>query len=400
MLAAIEAAKGGANVVLLEKNNRLGVKLLITGKGRCNITNYEIDNRKLAEAYGDNGKFLLSGLSRFSVFDVIDLFEKQGVKIKVERGNRVFPCSDKSMDVLQVLEKKLRQSGTGVKVVKNAEVNKFVVKGDSIEKVILNNGHEQQFDEYIVCAGGKSYPTTGSDGSMYELLKKLGHTIVPPRPALVPVICKERFIGDLEGLSLKHVEISAWQNDKKQTSRFGEAIFTGDGMSGPIIIDMSKEVCELLSNGQVKLGIDFKPALSEREVDVRILRDFQELKNKMFKNSLDKLLPKKLIPIVIKLSEIDPDKKINSITKEERKGLIKIIKNFELTVTRLAGFDKAIVTSGGVDLKEVDPKTMRSKIIKNLLFAGEVLDIDGPTGGYNLQVAWTTGYVAGSMLDE
>ena len=396
LMAAGRAAEMGADVVLLEKNTRLGVKLLITGKGRCNITNVESDLQFLTEKYGKNGKFLFSSFSKFGVNDVVDFFETAGVKTKVERGGRVFPVSNRSSDVLIALKKYI-EAGQ-VRVLRTAEVVKIVHREKRVAKLLLESGKSIVADNYIVCTGGKSYPETGSTGEIYKLLTHLGHRVNKPTPSLVPVICQDRFIKQLEGLSLKNVEISIWQDRKKKTSRFGEAIFTADGMSGPIILDMSKEANQLLKNGDVKLVIDFKPALSEQALDKRVLRDFQELNNKMFKNSLDQLLPKKLIPVVVRLSKIDEDKKVNSISKEERKKLVKLLKSFELKLIKVGGFDKAIVTSGGVELKEVDPKTMQSKIIPNLYLAGEVLDLDGPTGGYNLQVAWSTGYVAGDSV--
>lgn len=398
MMAAGRSAEKGADVFLLERNNRLGAKLLITGKGRCNITNIENNLKFLTEKYGKNGKFLFSALSKFGAEDIVNFFESLGVKTKVERGGRVFPVSDQSADVLNALEKYMRRNK--VKVFKNSMVNKIVLKDNKIEKAILKNGESIVADKYIICTGGKSYPKTGSTGEMYQLIAKLGHKINKLYPSLVPVVCEDKFVKKLEGLSLKNVEISAWQDKKKKIFRFGEAIFTSNGMSGPIILDMSKGIRQLLKTGPAALKIDFKPALTEQKLDKRVQKDFHELKNKIFKNSLDKLLPKKMIPVIIQLSEIDPDKKVNLIAKDERKTLIKLLKQFELNLAGVGGFENAIITSGGVDLKEVDPKTMQSKIISNLYFAGEVLDLDGPTGGYNLQVAWSTGFAAGNYVNE
>ena len=359
LIAAGRAAEMGAKVVLVEKNTRLGVKLLITGKGRCNITNVESDLQFLTEKYGKNGKFLFSSFSRFGVNDVIDFFETAGLKTKVERGGRVFPDSNRSSDVLIVLKEYVNNGK--VKVLRVSEVVKIVKREDRIAKILLESGQSIVADNYIVCTGGKSYPETGSTGEIYKLLTHLGHRINKPTPSLVPVVCQEKFIKQLEGLSLKNVDISVWQDRKKKTSRFGEAIFTADGMSGPIILDMSKEATQLLSTGDVKLIIDFKPALSEQALDKRVIQDFQESNNRMFKNSLDQLLPKKLIPVIIQLSKIDGDKKVNAISKEERKKLVTLLKSFEMKLIKVAGFAKAIVTSGGVELKEVDPKTMQSK---------------------------------------
>ena len=403
MMAAARAGELGSRVILLEKNTQLGTKLLITGKGRCNITNAEEDLKKLINVYGPNGKFLYSAMNKFSNQDVVNFFDKHGIETKIERGNRVFPTSDKARDIVACLNKYLTKSKVEIKF--NSSVEKMVIKDNAIEKIILQNGQEIIADNYLIATGGKSYPGTGATGDGYKWLKQLSHTIIEPNPVLTPIIIKETIVKQLEGLSLKNVEISLWAppnqslrsgtgQGKKLASEFGEALFTGNGLSGPIILDLSKKVTENLDK-KLQIKIDFKPALDYPTLDKRILRDFAEQKNKQFKNSLDKLLPKKLIPVIIELSEIEPDKAINEITKDERKKLLKLLKEFELNISGLVGFEKAIVTSGGVNLKEVDPKTMKSKIIDNLSLAGEILDIDGPTGGYNLQVAWSTGYTAG-----
>ncbi len=393
MIMAGRAAEKGARVLLLEKNPKLGVKLLITGKGRCNIVNAETDIKKVTQQFGDNGKFLYSVLNKFGSQDIVKFFEDLGVKTKIERGNRIFPVSDRSEDILKALIKYLKKNKVEVKT--KAEVKDIIFKENKIEKIVLKSGEELTASNYAICTGGKSYPATGSSGDGYRWLKKSGHNIIPPTPSLVPVILNEKYIKDLEGLSLKNVQIEVYQDNKKKDSRFGEAIFTSNGLSGPIILDMSKKIGELLNNGEVTLKIDFKPALDFKVLDKRIQNDFKEMNNKMFKNSLDLLLPKKLIPVIIKLSKIDEDKKVNSITKEERSVLLHLLKEFELEVKKIDGFDKAIITSGGVDLKEIDPKTMKSRIISNLYLTGEVLDLDGPTGGYNLEASWSTGYCAG-----
>ena len=390
MLASARAAENGARVLLLEKNNKLGIKLLITGKGRCNITNADFDQRSFIDKFGSNGKFLFSAFNKFNNEQIINFFNSRGLEVQVERGNRVFPVTNKAGDVLNILIDYLKQNKVEIKT--NSEVKDIVLKDNKIEKIILKNGEEFKAEKYLICTGGKSYPLTGSTGDAYAWLEKMGHTIIKPTPALVPIICEQNFIKDLEGLSLKNVNISIFQNNKKVDSRFGEAIFTANGLSGPIILDMSKNISELLNSDKVNLEIDFKPALEFETLDKRIQRDFSEAKNKMFKNSLNQLLPQKLIPIVIKLSQINPDKQVNSITKEERKKLLHLLKNFSLDIKKIDGFNKAIITSGGVDLHEVDPKTMQSKIIDNLYLAGEVLNLDGPTGGYNLQVCWSTAY--------
>jgi hypothetical protein len=396
MMAAGRAGELGARVVLLEKNNKPGLKLLLTGKGRCNITNKADSEREMIEEFGPPGKFLFSALHKFGVDDAIDFFEERGVKIKVERGNRVFPASDQSPDVLEALLGYLKKSKVEIKT--NSAIKEIIFKDDKIEKVLLFGGREIIADKFIIATGGKSYPATGSTGDGYLWLKKSGHKITELKPALVPVIVKEKLVKELEGLSLKNVAISLYKDKRKIDSRFGEAIFTADGLSGPIIIDLSRAVGELIdsaSGGSVRLQIDFKPALDYPTLDLRIRKDFAALKNKLFKNGLNGLLPGKLIPVIIKLSGINPEKKVNLISRTERKKLLHLLKEFSLEIKGLAGFDKAIITSGGVALKEVDPKTMQSKIIKNLYLAGEILDLAGPTGGYNLQVCWSTGFAAG-----
>ncbi|PIR66954.1 MAG: aminoacetone oxidase family FAD-binding enzyme [Parcubacteria group bacterium CG10_big_fil_rev_8_21_14_0_10_36_14] len=393
MMAAGRAGELGSRVVLIEKNEHLGIKLLVTGKGRCNITTAEEDLKNIINAYGQNGKFLYSALNKFSNKDIITFFETHGVKTKTERGQRVFPVSDKSRDVADCLKKYLKTSRVEIKL--NSPVKKIITNLDKnkIEKIILKNNEEIVADNYIIATGGKSYPKTGSTGDGYEWLKQLGHKIIEPKPALTPIIVKEKLVKELEGLSLKNAELSLWHKNKI-ASYFGELIFMSNGLSGPIALNLSKKISEIKMT-EPKLKIDFKPALDYPTLDKRIQRDFEEQKNKQFKNSLDKLLPKKLIPVIIKLSKIPENKKINEITKTERKTIVKLLKEFTFSVFGLVGFDKAVITSGGADLREIDPKTMKSKIINNLYLAGEILDIDGPTGGYNLQVAWSTGYSAG-----
>jgi len=392
MMAAGWAAKSGAKVVLLEKNKTLGKKLLITGKGRCNITNALKDNREFIKELGPKGSFLFSALAAFGPKAVIDFFEARGVKTKVERGGRVFPVSDLSVDVLNALVGFLNDGQ--VTIIKEVIIKKFVTEENIIKKIILAD-REIVVDKVIIATGGLAYPATGSTGDGYAWAKKIGHEIILPRPALVPILVKEKFIKDLEGLSLKNVAIAVYQNNKKIAEEFGEALFTDRGLSGPIILDLSQIVGECLVTGSVELKINFKPALDRPTFDARLQKDFSENPNKAFKNSLDLLLPKKLIPVFLKLSRIDVNKKAGQLTKEERNRLLKLFSEFVLTVDRLDGFDKAIITAGGVDLKEINPKTMGSKIIKNLFFAGEIIDLNGPTGGYNLQIAFATGYLAG-----
>lgn len=392
MIAAGRAAELGGRVILIEKNKKLGRKLLLTGKGRCNITNAEFNLRKLVENYGKNGKFLFHVFSVFGPKNVIDFFEKLGLKTKKERGKRVFPFSDKSEDVLKTLIKYLIKNK--VNIIYNSEVIGIDYQNRKIKKLILKN-REIVAENYIFCTGGKSFPLTGSTGDGFKWAKDLGHHVKELSPALVPIKTKESWVKELQGLSLKNVEISVFQKDKKRCSKFGECLFTHFGLSGPIILGISKKVGELLKKGEVKISLDLKPALDFAKLDKRIQRDFKKYQNKSFKNCLIDLLPRKLISIIVKLSNIDPEKKVNSITKEERHTLVKLLKNLEITAEGLSGFNSAIVTSGGISLEEINDKTMRSKIIDNLFFAGEIINVDGPTGGFNLQICWSTGYLAG-----
>ena len=392
MMAALRASECGAEVLLLEKNNTPGIKLLMTGKERCNITNAETDPKKFAANFGKNGKFLLSALYRFGVEDTINFFHKNKLKTVVERGGRIFPESGRAKDVQELFLRLLKRNN--VAFLTGCGIRNIFLKENRIDKIILEKG-EVKARNYLICTGGLSYPQTGSTGDGYKRAKDMGHTIIKPKPALTPIVVKEEWVRELEGLSLKNVSISLYQNNKKKDERFGEALFTGFGMSGPIILDMSKSIGQLLAAGDVDLFIDFKPALDFDMLDKRILRDLEEHKNKTIKNILPDLLPQKILPVILDLTKIDPEKKGNSITKDERKKLRLLLKQFPLTIKSLLGFNKAIITSGGIALNEIDPKTMRSKIIDNLYFAGEILDLDGPTGGYNLQVCWSTGYLAG-----
>lgn len=397
MMAAGRAAEKGASVLLLEKNDRLGRKLLITGKGRCNISHHEFNNRDLISVFGENSDFLFSSFSKFSVPETLFFFNNRGLETKVERGNRIFPESDNSEDVLDILIDYMKEGN--VKIQTKAEVTEIVYKKNKIEKIIVNNHEELIADNYLIATGGLSYPGTGSTGDGYDWAENMGHEVIDPAPALVGIIVVERWIKELQGLSLKNVEISIWQNDKKVDSRFGEALFTHEGLSGPIILDMSKEIGKSLKKGLLKLKIDFKPALDYPTLDKRLIKDFKANSNKEFRNSLGKLLPQKLIPIIISMSNIDSYKKVNGITKEERKTLLHLLKEFTLNIERIDGFNRAVVTCGGVDLHDIDPKTLKSKLVDDLYFAGEVLDLDAPTGGYNLQLAWTSGWVVGDSIE-
>jgi predicted Rossmann fold flavoprotein len=397
MLAAGRAAEQGARVVLLEKNSNLGKKLLITGKGRCNLTQAEFDDKKIIEKFGKKGRFLFSSLAVFGPEETIQFFEERGLPTKIERGGRVFPVSDISQDVLEVMQKYLKDNG--VKIMSGREVLGFESDGQKIKSVKLQGGRVSA-DKFILATGGKSYPATGSTGDGYRWAKELGHTIIEPMPALVPLKTEEAWVKEAQGLSLKNVEIKLMQNDKKQDSRFGEMLFTHFGLSGPIVLDISKKAGELKAQGEVVISIDLKPALTHDQLDARIQKDFKENIKKDFINYLPELLPQKLVSVIVKMSGINPRKKINFITKDERKKLVNLLKDLRLTFDGTTGYVQAIVTSGGVATKEVDPKTMRSRVIDNLFLAGEILDLDGPTGGYNLQMCWSTAYAAGTYAAE
>ena len=392
MLAAGRAAELEAKVVLIEKNEILGKKLLITGKGRCNFTHSEFDIRKFAEKFGRNGRFLYSALAIFGAREVINFFECRGLKSRVEQGDRIFPEERNAQDILNVLTKYLTEGK--VNILLNSEITGFKQNNGKISQVFLQD-RQISADKFIICTGGKAYPQTGSTGDGYRWAEQLGHTVITPVPALNPVKTSENWVKEVQGLSLKNVSIKLFQNGKKQDERFGEMLFTHFGVSGPIVMDMSKNIGALLKNGPAKLLLDLKPALDFKKLDKRIQRDFQEFKGRMFKNSLKGLLPLSMIPVMIKLSGIDPEKKVDYINREERNKLVHLLKELELTPTELLGFKWSVVTSGGVSLKEVNPNTMGSKKMENLYFAGEILDLDGPSGGYNLQACWSTGFLAG-----
>lgn len=389
LIAAVECKRLGQDILVIERNPRPGKKIAITGKGRCNVTTLNHDLRDLISRYQRNGKFLYGAFSRFSVQDTLDYFEKTlKVKLKIERGNRVFPKSDSAVDIIYGLQEEIIDD-----ILPNTSVLSFNMEGNSIRSVVTYKG-EFQAKRYILATGGKSYPITGSNGDGYALAQSVGHSIVEPKPALVPVICKERWIKKLEGLSLVNVKITAFQKEKEITSKFGEALFTHQGMTGPIVIDMSRYIGDALEKGEVQLSIDFKPALSREKLDRRVREDFQIYRNKVFKNSLKKLLPSSLIPVFLDLCGIDLEKKVAEISKEERIKVVNLLKDFRITPIKLDDWDKAIVTAGGINIKEIDPTTMKSKIVDNLYFAGEIIDVYGPTGGYNLQICWSTGILA------
>jgi len=395
LMAAGRAAELGKSVVLLEKNKKPGRKLVLTGKGRCNIANAEFDLRRLVENYGKKGQFLFHAFHLFGPQKAIEFFEKNGLKTKIERGQRVFPESSDAQDVLNIFIKYLLKGK--VKILYGAEVIDIERTKHHINKLILKDS-EIIAKNYIICTGGKSYPATGSTGDGYEWAEKLGHSIEDLMPALVPLRIKEKWVSELQGLSLKNVEVTVLQKEKKEFSIFGECLFTHFGLSGPIILDVSQKVGELLKKTAVEISLDLKPALDFETLDARLQRDFQKYHNKFFQNSLDDLLPQKLIPVIVKFSGIDPLKKTTYITKEERQNLVKLLKNLKMTVAGLLSFESAIITSGGVSLREIDDKTMKSKIVDNLFFAGEIIDVHGPSGGFNLQICWSTGYLAGSNV--
>ena len=380
MMAAITAAEAGADVTLMEKNEKLGKKLYITGKGRCNLTN-TCELPVFFENVPRGGKFLYSAIHAFSNEDTCAFFENSGLLLKEERGGRIFPVSDQSSDVIKTLKKRLKQAG--VKIRLKSEVKELA---------------DLDADAIVIATGGISYQSTGSTGAGYRFAESLGHKIRPPVPSLVPLICKDTFIAKLEGLSLKNITVSVSADGKQVFTQFGEMLFTGNGVSGPVILTASSVIGRELNLEEKTflLHIDLKPSLSAEQLDKRILRDFEAEKNKVFKNSLGKLLPSKLIPVIVNLSGIDPFKKVNEITKKEREMLTGLLKNLTFTLRKTAGFEQAVITSGGICLKEVNPKTMESKKCPGIFFAGEVLDADAYTGGFNLQIAFSTGRAAGA----
>ncbi len=410
MLAAISSAQNGNDVTILEKMEMLGKKLLITGKGRCNITS-SLPIDEFIKNIPGNGMFMFSSFNNFTNEDILSLLKQEGVETKVERGNRVFPVSDSSKDVQKALIHILKK--LNIKVITNAKVERILVKEKVVcgVKAVINGKESEIFaDKVILASGGKSYPGTGSTGDGYKLAQEVGHTITKIRASLVPLTVHDgkdlKICKSMQGLSLKNVSIKLKDTSKNKViyEDFGEMLFTHFGVSGPTILSSSahllryKNVEELLKNKKIILSIDLKPALSEEKLDERILRDFNEEKNRDYKNSLDKLLPKKMIDTIIELSGINPNKKVNEITKKERLGLVHLLKNLEISISGFRPIEEAIVTSGGINVKEINPKTMESKLVKGLYFAGEVIDVDAYTGGFNLQIAYSTGYTAGMSL--
>lgn len=395
MTAAIAAAENGHDVLLLEQNEKLGKKLYITGKGRCNITN-ACETEELFLNVTKNAKFLYSAFYTYDSNRVMQFFEENGLALKTERGNRVFPVSDHSSDVIATLQKVLKEKG--VKTCLNTKVVKILTDKEMVCGVCLENGDKIRLDALVIATGGFSYQSTGSTGDGYRFAKELGHNVTELSPALVPFCTKEDYVKELQGLSLKNVTVSVYRKNKKVYEDFGEMLFTHFGVSGPLILSASSRIPGNIANEELFMEIDLKPALTKEQLDKRILRDFEESQNKQFKNAIPKLLPLKMIPVVIELSGIQPEKKVNEITKEERERLVMTIKHFPVTITGLRDFNEAIITRGGVSVKEINPSTMESKKIRHLYFAGEVMDVDAVTGGFNLQIAWSSGYLAGTSI--
>ena len=393
MMAGIAAAGAGHQVHIYEKNEKLGKKIFITGKGRCNLTN-ACDTEELFGNVVHNPKFLYSSFYGFTNFDVMDFMEQNGCPVKAERGNRVFPVSDKSSDVIRALSARLRD--LGVEISLHEEVSGILAQDGHVTGIRLKKGGRTvPADAVIVTTGGLSYPTTGSTGDGYRFARELGHRVTELSPALVPFEVKEPVVKELQGLSLRNINARILKGGKTLYEEFGEMLFTHYGVSGPVLLSASSFVASQLKKGPLQLSIDLKPALSEEQLDARILRDFEEMKNKQYKNALVHLLPSKLMPVVVERSGIPQEKKVNEITREERHRIVSQIKDFRLTLTGLRDYKEAIITQGGVSVKELNPSTMESKLVEGLYFAGEVLDLDAVTGGFNLQIAWSTGYLAG-----
>lgn len=395
MMSAVCAAREGAFVTLLEKNEKTGKKIYITGKGRCNLTN-SCDQEVFFDNIVSNGKFLYSAFHRMDSQGVREFFESAGLRLKEERGNRIFPLSDHSSDVISALNRQMEKERVKVCLhTQAAEILTGSHPAPAVRGVKLAGGRELLADAVIVATGGKSYESTGSTGDGYRFAAHAGHRVKELKPALVPFVTKESWPKALQGLSLKNVSVTLKKEKKKIYEGFGEMLFTHFGVSGPLILSASSYYVKKYNNMPVRLCIDLKPALSDEQLDRRLLREFDRSRNRQFKNALDSLLPAKLIPVLVALSGIPPEKKAGELTREERNSLASCLKNLTMTVTGTRGFQEAIVTQGGVDVKEVNPSTMESKLVKGLYFAGEVLDLDALTGGFNLQIAWSTGYLAG-----
>jgi predicted Rossmann fold flavoprotein len=395
MFAAIFAARNGNEVIIYERNEKLGKKLFITGKGRCNITN-ACDMETLFDNVISNQKFLYSAFYGYNNYDVIDFYEELGVRTKIERGNRVFPSSDHSSEVINALIKELRDNNVEVNL--NTKVKNIIIKDGKARGLELEKDNKVYGDNIVVATGGMSYQSTGSTGDGYKFAESVGHKITRLIPSLVPLKTLEGYVKDLQGLSLKNVQVTILDGVKQLYSEFGEMLFTHFGVSGPLILSASSYVADKVKGSNLKLLIDLKPALTQEQLDNRLVREFEIYKNKQFKNAIGGLFPSKLIPVMIELSKIDPDKKVNEIKKEERLYFVHVIKNMELTITELCDYNQAIITKGGISVKDINPSTMESKLVSGLFFIGEVLDLDAMTGGFNLQIAWSTAYAAGANM--
>ncbi len=394
LMAAWHASKNGRQVILLEKNQRLGLKLLTTGGGRCNLTHNIPDHRLLAANFGPQGRFLLSAFSRFGVLETMAFFEAQGLKLKTENTNKVFPVSNLALDVLQVLIDGIQAQGGIIET--ECEVKDFVLDGDTIEKVVLTTGEEISADNFLIATGGLSYPGTGSTGAGYEWLKKMGHTITPLSPALTPILVREEFVSYLEGLSLENIKVSLYDKNKKVAKEQGPIIFTASGLSGPATLNISRHL-DYKSAQSYSLELDLQPGKTLEDLDRELLA-LVTGNNKFLRNSLEGVLPERMVGAVLNISKISPEKLANNLSKLERQALARTMKTLRLEVKSVEGFERAMVTRGGLELKEIDPKTMKSKLISNLYVAGEILDLVGPTGGFNLQLCWSTGFVAGESV--
>ncbi len=398
MMAAYQAAMNGSEVLLLERNEKLGKKLFITGKGRCNVTNFA-DLEQVFRNILTNPKFLNSSIRQFTNRDVYDFFNDRGCPLKVERGDRVFPESDHSSDIIRTMEKALKEVGVDIRL--HTKVSKVLVKDQKAYGVLLENGEKVLGDSVILACGGQSYVSTGSDGYGFKMAKELGHHVVKPHPGLVPLETRESWVKELQGLSLRNVEVKMKDASGKVAYREnGEMLFTHFGISGPLVLSASSHMDAEGTKGPYTITINLKPALSDEQLDQRLLRDFEENSHKEFKNALGKLFPQKLIPVMVELSGIPGETKVYDITREQRLKFLHLIQNLTLTVTKTRGFQEAIITRGGIDVKEVNPSTLESKQIQDLYFAGEMLDCDALTGGFNLQIAWSTGYLAGTKAAQ
>ncbi len=394
LMAAAESAKKGNDVTVIEKMQRPARKILISGKGRCNVTNACFDMEELISNVPTNPRFLYSAFSNFMPYDTIAFLEEMGVETKIERGNRVFPVSDKAVDIVDALVRNAKNCG--VKII-TGTAKAFEFENNLVKAVVLEDKSRIECDAAAVCTGGESYPATGSTGDGYTLARSAGHTIIRIRPSLVPLVCSNNFIPKLQGLSLKNISVKLQKDNKTIYTDFGEMLFTHFGISGPVVLSASSHIRDI-KDGKYKIILDLKPALDESMLDKRIQRDFLEYNNKDFINSLSALLPKKLIPVIVSLSGIEPSRKVNEINRQERKNLGRLIKNLELYISDLYDIEAAIVTGGGIDVKEINPKTMQSRLVENLYFAGEVIDVDAYTGGFNLQIAFSTGVLCGQNM--